>query len=73
MKFFSPNLGNISKKWLGIMGCGMVDPEVLNAVSIDPEVYTGNKLGMGIVRIATILQGVYDTCYYCQIDFRFLK
>jgi phenylalanyl-tRNA synthetase alpha chain len=73
MDFFSPNLGKLSNKWLEIMGCGMVDPEVFKAVGIDPEVYTGYAFGMGIERIAMILQGVDDIRYYYQNDVRFLK
>ncbi|CAA6678522.1 MULTISPECIES: phenylalanine--tRNA ligase subunit alpha [unclassified Lentimonas] len=73
MDFFSPDLGKLSNKWLEIMGCGMVDPEVFKAVGIDPEVYTGFAFGMGIERIAMILQGVDDIRYYYQNDVRFLK
>ena len=73
MDFFSPDLGKLSNKWLEIMGCGMVDPEVFKAVGIDPEVFTGYAFGMGIERIAMILQGVDDIRYYYQNDVRFLK
>jgi phenylalanyl-tRNA synthetase alpha chain len=73
MDFFSPDLGKLSNKWLEIMGCGMVDPEVFKAVGIDPERYTGFAFGMGIERIAMILQGVDDIRYYYQNDLRFLR
>lgn len=73
MDFYSPDLGKLSNKWIEIMGCGMVDPEVFKAVNIDPEVYTGFAFGMGIERIAMILQGVDDIRYYYQNDVRFLK
>ncbi|MGK0176946.1 MAG: phenylalanyl-tRNA synthetase alpha chain [Lentimonas sp.] len=73
MDFFSPDLGKLSNKWIEIMGCGMVDPEVFKSVNIDPEVYTGFAFGMGIERIAMILQGVDDIRYYYQNDIRFLK
>jgi phenylalanyl-tRNA synthetase alpha chain len=73
MDFYSPDLGKLSNKWLEIMGCGMVDPEVFKAVGIDPEEYTGFAFGMGIERIAMILQGVDDIRYYYQNDIRFLK
>ncbi len=73
MDFFSPDLGKLSNKWLEIMGCGMVDPEVFKSVGINPEVYTGYAFGMGIERIAMILQGVDDIRYYYQNDVRFLK
>ena len=51
----------------------MVDPEVFRAVGIDAELYTGFAFGMGIERIAMILQGVDDIRYYYQNDVRFLK
>lgn len=73
MDFYSPDLGKLSNKWLEIMGCGMVDPEVFEAVEIDPDAYTGFAFGMGIERIAMILQGVDDIRYYYQNDVRFLK
>jgi len=73
MDFYSPDLGKLSNKWLEIMGCGMVDPEVFKAVNIDPAKYTGFAFGMGIERIAMILQGVDDIRYYYQNDVRFLK
>ncbi len=73
MDFFSPDLGKLSHQWLEIMGCGMVDPEVFKAVGIDPDAYTGYAFGMGIERIAMILQGVDDIRYYYQNDIRFLK
>lgn len=73
MDFYSPDLGKLSNKWLEIMGCGMVDPEVFKAVGIDPDVYTGYAFGMGIERIAMILQGVDDIRYYYQNDVRFLN
>ena len=73
MDFYSPDLGKLSNKWLEIMGCGMVDPEVFKAVEIDSEVYTGYAFGMGIERIAMILQGVDDIRDYYQNDVRFLK
>lgn len=73
MDFYSPDLGKLSNRWLEIMGCGMVDPEVFKAVGIAPEEYTGFAFGMGIERIAMILQGVDDIRYYYQNDVRFLK
>lgn len=73
MDFFSPDLGKLSNKWLEIMGCGMVDPEVFKSVGIDPEVFTGFAFGMGIERIAMILHGVDDIRYYYQNDIRFLR
>jgi phenylalanyl-tRNA synthetase alpha chain len=55
------------------MGCGMVDPEVLKEVGLDSDQYSGFAFGMGIERIAMILQGVDDIRYYYQNDIRFLR
>ena len=55
------------------MGCGMVDPEVLKEVGLDSDEYSGFAFGMGIERIAMILQGVDDIRYYYQNDIRFLR
>ncbi len=58
--------------WLEIMGCGMVDPNVLQASDIDPEKYSGFAFGMGIERIAMLLYGVKDLRLYFENDVRFL-
>ena len=58
--------------WLEIMGCGMVDPNVLKASNIDPEKYSGFAFGMGIERIAMLKYGVKDLRLYFENDVRFL-
>ena len=58
--------------WLEIMGCGMVDPNVLKANGIDPEKYSGFAFGMGIERIAMLKYGVRDLRLYFENDVRFL-
>ena len=58
--------------WLEIMGCGMVDPNVLRANGIDPEKYSGFAFGMGIERIAMLKYGVKDLRLYFENDVRFL-
>ena len=58
--------------WLEIMGCGMVDPNVLKANDIDPEKYSGFAFGMGIERIAMLKYGVRDLRLYFENDVRFL-
>ena len=73
MDFFSPDLGKLSDRWLEILGCGMVDPAVFEAVGLDAAAYTGYAFGMGIERIAMILQGVDDIRHYYQNDLRFLR
>lgn len=59
--------------WLEIMGCGMVDPNVLKNVNIDPEEYTGYAFGMGIERIALLLYQIGDIRMYTENDLRFLE
>lgn len=58
--------------WLEILGCGMVDPNVLSAAGIDPEIYTGFAFGMGIERIAQLQFKVNDLRLYSENDVRFL-
>ena len=59
--------------WLEILGCGMVDPNVLKSCGIDPEVYTGFAFGMGVERIAQLKYKVSDLRLYSENDVRFLK
>jgi phenylalanyl-tRNA synthetase alpha chain len=59
--------------WLEIMGCGMVDPSVLQNCGIDPEEYSGFAFGMGIERIAMLLYQVSDIRLFFENDVRFLK
>lgn len=58
--------------WLEILGAGMIHPEVLKSVSIDPEEYTGFAWGMGIERILMIQKGIPDIRYFFENDLRFL-
>ncbi len=59
--------------WLEIMGCGMVDPNVLKNTNIDPEKYSGFAFGMGIERIAMLLYQIPDIRMLFENDVRFLK
>ena len=59
--------------WLEIMGCGMVDPNVLKNANIDPEIYTGYAFGMGIERIAMLLYQIPDIRMFYENDIRFLE
>ncbi len=59
--------------WLEIMGCGMVDPNVLEANGIDSKVYSGFAFGMGVERIAMLKWQVKDLRQYFENDVRFLK
>lgn len=59
--------------WLEIMGCGMVDPNVLKNANIDPEKYSGYAFGMGIERIAMLLYQIPDIRMFYENDVRFLE
>ena len=59
--------------WLEILGCGMVDPNVLNNCGIDSEEYTGFAFGMGVERIAMLKYQVKDLRLFFENDVRFLK
>lgn len=59
--------------WLEILGCGMVDPNVLEACNIDSQKYTGFAFGMGIERIAMLRYGIKDIRHFFENDIRFLK
>lgn len=60
-------------KWLEVLGCGMVHPNVLRNVGIDPEVYNGFAFGMGIERLTMLRYGVKDLRAFFENDLRFLK
>ncbi|MFT4732239.1 MAG: phenylalanyl-tRNA synthetase alpha chain [Gammaproteobacteria bacterium] len=60
-------------KWLEVLGCGMVHPNVLKAVNIDPEQYTGFAFGMGVERLTMLRYGVNDLRAFFENDLRFLK
>ena len=59
--------------WLEIMGCGMVDPNVLKNCNIDHEKYSGYAFGMGIERIAMLLYQIGDIRLFFENDVRFLS
>ncbi len=60
-------------RWLEILGCGMVDPNVFEAVDVDPERYTGYAFGMGVERIAMLRYGIDDIRIFYENDIRFLE
>ena len=68
-----PDLGKLSNKWIEIMGCGMVDPAVLNLVEIDPQEWNGFAFGLGIERVTMLLHGIDDIRHFYQNDQRFLS
>lgn len=59
--------------WVEIMGCGMIDPNVLRNCGMDPDEYSGFAFGMGVERIAQLLYRVPDLRLYSQNDVRFLE
>ncbi len=59
--------------WVEILGCGMVDPQVLRNCHIDPEVYSGYAFGMGIERITLLKYRVRDLRLFFENDMRFLR
>ena len=61
-----------SGKWLEILGCGMVHPNVLRHVDVDPENYTGYAFGMGVERLAMLRYGVGDLRRFFESDLRFI-
>ena len=60
-------------KWLEVLGCGMVHPNVLRSVGIDPEEYTGFAFGMGVERLTMLRYGVTDLRAFCENDLKFLN
>jgi phenylalanyl-tRNA synthetase alpha chain len=59
--------------WLELLGCGMVDPNVLRAAEIDPEQWSGFAFGMGIDRLAMLKYGINDIRHLFTSDLRFLN
>ncbi len=61
-----------STRWLEVLGCGMVHPNVLRNIGIDPEKYTGFAFGLGVERFAMLRYGVDDLRSFFDNDVRFL-
>ena len=59
--------------WLEILGCGMVHPNVLRAVEVDPEIWQGFAFGMGIDRVAMLKYGIPDLRTFFEADLRWLR
>lgn len=64
--------GETKADWLEILGCGMVDPNVLEEVGIDSERYTGFAFGMGVERLAMLKYGIHNIRAFYENDLRFL-
>ena len=61
-----------NKRWLEVLGCGMVHPRVLENVGVDSEQYTGFAFGMGVERLAMLRHGIDDLRIFFENDLRFL-
>jgi len=59
--------------WLEIMGCGMVDPNVMKSVNYDPEKYTGYAFGLGVERMVMMRLGINDIRLLFENDVEFLR
>ena len=60
-------------KWLEILGCGMVHPNVLRNVKVDPDKYQGYAFGIGIDRLAMLKYGINDLRAFFETDYRWLN
>jgi phenylalanyl-tRNA synthetase alpha chain len=60
-------------RWIEVLGCGMVHPDVLKNVGIDPEEYTGLAFGLGVERLAMLRYNVKDLRQFFENDLRFLQ
>ena len=60
-------------RWIEVLGCGMVHPNVLDAAGVDSEKYTGYAFGMGVERLAMLRYGVTDLRTFFENDLRFLR
>ena len=71
--FFAEGEDPNQAKWLEVLGCGMVHPQVLANVGINPDKYQGYAFGMGIERLAMLRYGVTDLRMFFENDVRFLR
>ncbi|CAJ1931548.1 unnamed protein product [Cylindrotheca closterium] len=60
-------------RWMEVLGCGMVDPRVLEKAGIDPEEYTGFAAGFGVERFAMIIHDIKDLREFVKSDVRFIE
>lgn len=63
----------IKDKWIEMLGSGMIHPQVLRNMKVDPSFYSGFAFALGIDRLAMLYFGIPDIRFYYQNDFRFLK
>jgi len=60
-------------RWIEVLGCGMVHPNVLKNVDVDPDAFTGLAFGLGVERLAMLRYGVTDLRQFFENDLRFLR
>jgi len=60
-------------KWLEVLGCGMVDPAVIEMAGLDPDEYSGFAAGFGVERFAMVIHGITDIRDFTKNDIRFLE
>ncbi|MEM1082176.1 MAG: phenylalanine--tRNA ligase subunit alpha, partial [Pseudomonadota bacterium] len=68
-----PNADGSPGRWLEVLGCGMVHPNVLQHCGVDAERYTGYAFGLGVERFAMLRYRVNDLRLFFDNDVRFLK
>lgn len=73
LDILSPDLGRLSNRWIEVLGCGLVDPKVFEAVGYNTGKWTGFAFGMGLERIAMVRHGIDDIRLFYQNDLRFLQ
>ena len=61
------------KKWLEVLGCGMVNPKVFKNCEIDTHIYSGFAFGLGVERFAMLKYGITDLRMFYENDHRWLK
>ena len=64
---------NERNKWMEILGCGMIDPTVLENVGYDSTIWQGYAFGMGVERISMLKYGINDIRHFYNGDIRFSK
>jgi len=69
----NPETGKEEEKWIEVLGCGMVDPAVLENCGIDSVKYTGFAFGIGIERMAMVKYNIQDIRMFYENDLRFLE
>ena len=60
-------------EWLEVLGCGMVNPKVLENCNIDPQIYQGFAFGMGIERLSMLKYGITDMRGLFDVNYKWLE